>query len=155
MLLRLFLLLTLVPLVELAVLVWIADKTNWQTAVLLVILPGLLGAWLIRRAGTRCLRTIRARLGQGELPTDSLLDAGFILVAGALMLTPGVLTDLTGLVLLVPWTRSLLKRWLLGRLRAKTTLWSGGPGREDRIIDVKVVSNSEIGKRNSEKENHS
>ena len=155
MLLRLFLLLTVVPLAELIVLVWIADKTNWQTAVLLIILPGLLGAWLIRRAGVRCLRTIRARLDQGELPTDSLLDAVFILVAGVLLLSPGVLTDLLGLVLLIPWTRGLIKRRLLRRLRAKMALWSHRPEREDRIIDVKVVSNSEIGRRNSEKGNQS
>ena len=139
MFLRLFLLLTLVPLVELTVLVWIADKTNWQTAALLIIVPGVLGAWMIRRAGVHCLRTIRSRLTAGELPTDSLLDAVFILVAGVLLLTPGVLTDLLGLVLLIPWTRSLLKRWLLGRLRAKIALWSRGPDRDDRIIDVKVV----------------
>ena len=145
MLLRLFLLLTLVPLVELTVLVWIADKTNWQTAALLIIVPGVLGAWMIRRAGVRCLHTIRSRLTQGELPADSLLDAVFILVAGVLLLTPGVLTDLLGLVLLMPWTRNLLKRWLLARLRAKIALWSGGPQRADRIIDVKVIPDSEKG----------
>jgi UPF0716 protein FxsA len=149
---RLFLLLTLVPLVELSVLVWIADKTNWQTAALLIIVPGVLGAWLIRRAGIHCLRTIRSRLAAGEVPADSLLDALFILVAGILLLTPGVLTDLAGLVLLIPWTRSLVKRWLLARLRAKFAVWSGGTAHDDRIIDVKVVSNSEVGNRESEED---
>jgi UPF0716 protein FxsA len=153
MLLRLFLLLTLAPLVELSVLVWIADKTNWQTAALLILVPGVLGAWMIRRAGVHCLRAIRSHLAAGELPADSLLDALFILVAGILLLTPGVLTDLAGLALLIPWTRNLVKRWLLARLRAKIAVWSGGARREDRIIDVKVVSDSEFGARKSDEEN--
>lgn len=138
MFLRLLLLLTFIPLVELAILIWIGNRTNWQTAVLLGVLPGAVGALLIRRAGVSCLQTIRSQLGRGELPADALADALFILVAGALLLTPGVLTDLAGLLLLLPWSRSFARRHLLGRLRAEVSFWTDDEAAEDRIIDVRV-----------------
>ncbi len=141
--LRLLLLFTLVPLVELALLVWLADKTSWLFTLWLVIFTGVLGAWLARREGLRCWREIQERTARGELPTDSLLEGLMILVAGAVLVTPGVLTDLLGFALLIPPFRRAIRRWLAGRIRARMTLqhpeiWPTSP-EQDRIIDVEVI----------------
>ncbi|MBN2216509.1 MAG: FxsA family protein, partial [Pirellulales bacterium] len=93
MLARLVLLFTIVPLVELALLFWIAERTSWWATIGLVVVTGVVGAALARHEGLRCLQAARRKLAQGELPTDSLLDGPMILIAGTLLITPGVLTD--------------------------------------------------------------
>jgi len=112
MLLRLLLLFTLVPLVELVLLLVVADHTSWQFTLGLVLLTGIVGATLARWQGTRCVQRIRGEMSAGQLPGDSLLDGLMILVAGALLVTPGVLTDLVGFSLLIPLPRRWLKGWL-------------------------------------------
>src|SRR5262249_218608 len=115
MFLRLFLLLTLVPVVELTILleVYRGIANTWATGtgpgVLFrfssIILSGLIGASLVRRQGLAVLRTIRATMARGEFPAHSLVDGALVLVGGTLLLTPGFLTDVAGFTLLVPWTR--------------------------------------------------
>ena len=143
MLLRLLLLFTLIPLVEVILLVWIAQHTNWMVTVALIFLPGLLGAWLARREGLRCLREVRRQVLQGEVPSGTLLDGLLILLAGALMITPGVLTDLAGFALLIPPVRGGVRRWLTGWLRARIVTVASGPRQAPeayaKIIDVRVV----------------
>ena len=143
-LLRLLLLFTLLPLVELALLLAIAQHTDWQFALGLVILTGVVGAWLARREGLRCWRAVHERLHAGQLPTDSLLDGLLILVAGALLITPGIITDLVGFFLLVQPCRRLMKRWLMRRFQVH---WIVSPPGEsdsarysrDEVIDVRVI----------------
>lgn len=148
MLLRLLLLFTLIPLVELVLLLILADITSWQFTVALVLLTGLVGAALARHEGLRCLRSIRQRLADGDLPGDALLDGLLILLAGALLITPGVLTDLFGFALLLPAFRRVVKRTLAKRFRAHVHVYdpTGGcppptdqPTVRDRIIDTQVV----------------
>ncbi|MBN1908490.1 MAG: FxsA family protein [Pirellulales bacterium] len=143
MLLRLFLLFTLVPLAELTILLWIAHRTGWLFTLALVIVTGVVGASLARREGLRCWQGARQRLAQGEMPTDSLLDGLMILLAGALLITPGVLTDLFGFSLLLPPARRVFRRWLSTRLKARVTIvnpFSGPtePG-HDQILDAHVI----------------
>lgn len=120
MLLKLLLLLTLVPLAELALLVYLTGV--WDSLPLtigIVLLTGVIGALLARHEGGRVLRGIRGSLEQGEIPADGLLDGLLILIAGALLITPGLMTDALGFALLIPLTRvpirRALKRW--GRRR--------------------------------------
>jgi len=148
MLLRLLLLFTVVPLIELVLLLVLADKTSWQFTLGLVLATGVVGAALARHQGLRCLQRIRQKMAAGQLPGDPLMDGLMILVAGALLVTPGVLTDLVGFALLLPIFRRLMKRWLKHRFEAKVRVVSSvqgwppptGPAREnDKIIDARVI----------------
>lgn len=88
---------------------------GWNTVVL-VILTGILGAWLARQQGMQVFRMVQHQLSRGQMPTDSLIDGVLILIGGILLLLPGFVTDVIGLVFLIPYTRMiirhLLKRWL-------------------------------------------
>ncbi|WP_429843781.1 FxsA family protein [Brevibacillus sp. FIR094] len=88
---------------------------GWNTVVL-VILTGILGAWLAKQQGMQVFRMVQHQLARGQMPTDSLIDGVLILIGGILLLLPGFVTDVIGLVFLIPYTRMiirhLLKRWL-------------------------------------------
>lgn len=138
---RLVLLFTILPLVELGLLLWIADHTSWLFTLGLVILTGVLGASLARHQGLQCWREFHRRVSQGELPTDPLLDGLMILVAAALLVTPGVITDCVGFSLLAPPIRRLIRGRLAHRLKAKIVVGPfSGPGgagpQDDDVIDV-------------------
>lgn len=124
MLLRLFLLFTLVPLLELFLLLRIGALIGAGPTVLLVIGTGMAGAWLARSEGLRSWRAVRAELDEGRLPAAELLHSLLILVAGVVLVTPGVLTDLAGLLLLLRPVR----RGLIGR--AERSLRRGAAGGE-------------------------
>jgi UPF0716 protein FxsA len=138
---RLFLLLTLLPVVEIVLLVWVADRTSVLFVLAAVLATGILGAWLARRQGLQTLRRISSDLEQGRMPADSLVDGLLVLVAGVLLIIPGFLTDIAAIALLFPPSRRLLKRSLARRFRVRmvSARETGmGPDR-DRIIDVKVI----------------
>lgn len=109
---RLLLLLTIVPLVELIILFRIAQRFDWGPTIALVLLTGALGAWLARREGLKTMTVIQNEMAKGVPPTGAMVDGLLILVAGVLLVTPGILTDLCGFTLLVPPFR----RWIRGRL---------------------------------------
>lgn len=146
MLARLALLFILVPAVELALLAYIKDLTgSLALTFLIVILTGVVGAWLARREGLRCWRSVQQEISQGRLPADSLLDGLLILVAGALLVTPGVLTDCVGFALLLPPLRRPIKGYLTRRFKDRIT-FSTAAGRpsgfagDDDVIDVESHS---------------
>lgn len=116
MLWKLVILLTVVPLLELYLLVKVTVWTNFAFTVALILLTGLAGAVLARMQGLMVLRKMQRELAAGKLPADSLMDGAMILVAAALLVTPGILTDACGFLLLIPWSRrlakKLLKRWI-------------------------------------------
>ena len=112
MLLKLILLLTAVPLVELYLLFKYTMWTSFGVMILTVIATGIIGAALARQQGLAVLRQIQEDLRSGGLPGRSLLDGALVLVAGALLLTPGLLTDAVGFLLLIPPTRALVRKLL-------------------------------------------
>ena len=117
MFVRLLILFTVVPLVELALLIKIGNLIGLWPTILIVIATGVLGAALARSQGTRAVSSIRVELAQGRAPTESLINGLLILVGGVVLLTPGLLTDILGFSLLVPFTRNWFKKELRGRLR--------------------------------------
>jgi UPF0716 protein FxsA len=145
----LLLLFIVVPFVELWLLLVISDYTGWQFTLGLVIVTGLAGAHLARRQGWRTLQRIRDELGQGKLPTDSLLDGMMILVAGALLLTPGILTDAVGLTLLIPPCRRRYRAWLVRWFKSRFHVQATTSGFTDefqsrsKVIDSYVVDRSD------------
>lgn len=141
MLARLFLLFVLVPMVELALLLVIAQHTSALFTFGLILVTGVAGAWLARREGTQCLTRIQGELSQGQMPGDSLVDGLMILVAGVMLITPGVLTDLLGFSLLIPPVRAVLKRLVVARFKHRIVVsgFSSGmrsDGNFDDVIDV-------------------
>ena len=83
----------------------------WWTIALLV-LASVLGSWLIKREGSRAWRGLQEALATGRMPARELADGGLILVAGTLMLSPGFVTDIVGVILILPMTRPLARRAL-------------------------------------------
>jgi UPF0716 protein FxsA len=109
---KLFLAFTLVPFIEIYLLIKIGAQVGAFNTILIVILTGLLGASLARLEGIKTMTKVRDSLNRGDLPAEEMLDAMLIFAAGVVLLTPGFITDLAGLTLLVPKTRYWLKRWL-------------------------------------------
>ena len=120
MLLKLILLLTTVPLIELFLLFKLAQWTSVPITILVVIGTGIAGGSLARWQGMSVLNRIRGDLRSGAMPADGLMDGAFILVAGALLLTPGLLTDALGFLLLAPPGRALVRRLVKRWLKKKT-----------------------------------
>ena len=119
-----------VPLLELYVIIQVAGGVGTGETILLLIAVSVVGAWMVRRSGLGVLNQIQTRLNRGELPAGELVDGLLILIAGALMLTPGFLTDGVGLLLLFPPTRLVVRSLLVRRLAKKITVdgWSAEPG---------------------------
>ena len=97
--------LLLVPLLDALLLVVVATQIGAPLTVLIVVLTALIGLLLVRAESRHTLATIQRKLAAGEVPTDELLDGALLLVAGALTLTPGLITDALGILLVVPLTR--------------------------------------------------
>ncbi len=108
----LILLFTVVPVVELALLIKIGQYIGVGYTLGIVIITGITGAYLAKKQGFLTLRRIEKDINQGRMPTDRLFDGVLILGSGILLLTPGFITDLIGFMGLVPWTRNLFKGWL-------------------------------------------
>ena len=117
MFLRLFLLFTLVPVVELYILVKLGTTFGVGLTLLIVIGTGILGATLSKREGLKVWFRIQEEMQNGRFPGNELLDGCLIFAAGALLLTPGLLTDILGFLMLIPRTRSIFKKWIKEKVR--------------------------------------
>jgi UPF0716 protein FxsA len=104
----LFLLFTVVPAVELYLLIQIGKTIGGSSTVALVVFMGFLGAWLAKREGLHLLTQVMADARKGIPPADRLVEGVLVIVGSILLITPGVLTDAVGFLFLVPVTRRLL-----------------------------------------------
>ena len=109
---KLLLLFTVVPILELVVLLEVGRRIGTAATLLLILVTGILGAVLARRQGVAALGQIRAELAAGQMPGPTIVDGVMILVAGALLITPGILTDIVGFLCLVPATRRSIRALL-------------------------------------------
>ena len=147
----LLVLFTLIPVLELMLLIQIGTELGPLPTVGLVLFTGALGAALARWQGLRTIQKIRADLAENRLPAAPVGHGALILVAGALLVTPGVMTDVVGFGLLIPWVRErifrVLKRWAKARYEvapaapesSAATLEANTPTRalrEGEVIDV-------------------
>ncbi len=123
MFLKLFLAFTLVPMIELYLLIQLGSVIGAFNTLLLVILTGATGAYLARLQGLQVMFRVRERLQQGQMPAEDMIDALIIFIAGIVLLTPGLLTDIAGLLLLLPSIRFRFKVWL----RQKLDQWMQNP----------------------------
>ncbi|MGQ3684936.1 MAG: FxsA family protein [Candidatus Loosdrechtia sp.] len=119
MVLRLILLFTIFPLVELYLLIQIGRHLGALTTVMIVFITGVAGALLAKSQGLSVYKNIKKDLQEGFIPTESLLDGLFILIAGALLITPGLITDIVGFFLMIPLFRRYLKIQLAKKFHQK------------------------------------
>ncbi len=114
---KLLILFIVVPIIEIAILVKIGTLIGFWPTMLIVIATGITGAMLARMQGFLVFNRIRTELQMGRMPAEELIDALLVLIGGILLLTPGLLTDLIGFLMLIHWSRKLLKKWLGKRFR--------------------------------------
>ncbi len=101
-----------VPLLEIWVILRVGSVIGpWWTIALLVV-DSVVGAWLVRREGGRAWRALRTALQGGRMPAREIADGALILIGGTLMLTPGFVSDLAGILLILPMTRPVARRLL-------------------------------------------
>ncbi len=112
MLIKLILLFTIVPFIELTLLIEIGSYIGTLNTIIIVIVTGIIGAFMARIAGLTVFLKIQENLREGIFPSDELFDGVLILISGAFLLTPGLLTDALGFFLLIPFGRQVVKGWL-------------------------------------------
>ena len=149
----LFLLFTLVPFVELYLLIRIGQVAGAWNTLLFVIAMGLIGAALAKSQGRRVLAEWSLATSQGHMPEEGVLGGMLVLVGGLLLITPGVVTDLVGLLLLLPWTRRPIARGLRnhfegkiqrGQVRVEQYGFAWPPGRNQPRPDVIDTEGEEL-----------
>jgi UPF0716 protein FxsA len=117
----------LVPIVELFVLIKVGRGIGIGNTIAVVLLVSIVGAWLVKREGLKTLRRIQEQLGNAKLPADELIDGGLIMFSGALMLTPGFVTDLFAIALLIPQIRRIVRRQVKARYGKRFAMASSMP----------------------------
>lgn len=115
MLAKFFAVFLIVPLIELALLLTIGAQIGIWATLAIIVGTAIMGASLTRQEGLKTWWRFQEKLSTGALPNEELLDGLMILVAGAMLLTPGFLTDATGFMLLIPGSRRMVKGWLRRR----------------------------------------
>ncbi|AKG04145.1 membrane protein FxsA [Salimicrobium jeotgali] len=106
----LFLIILIIPALEIGILIWSGNIIGPLWVILLIITTGAIGAWLAKREGMETIRDFQDSLQRGNPPRHTLLDGACILVGGAVLLTPGFITDAIGFLLLFPVTRHPIKK---------------------------------------------
>jgi UPF0716 protein FxsA len=115
-------LLIIVPLVELAVFIEVASIIGLWNAVGLLILISLVGAWIVKRQGTATWQRAQVQITAGRTPTREAADGVLLLLAGLLLLFPGFITSVIGVMLLLPPVRMLVRRLLFKRWKGQVTV---------------------------------
>ncbi len=109
---KLFLLFTIVPIIELTLLVKIGMEIGIYYTVLLVLGTAFIGAYMAKMEGLGVIVRFQRNMLEGIFPAEEMIDGAMLLVAGALLITPGILTDVVGFLLVIPSTRAVIKVWL-------------------------------------------
>ncbi|HVM13704.1 MAG TPA: FxsA family protein [Egibacteraceae bacterium] len=147
----LFVLFIIIPIVELAIIIQVGQVVGTGWTIVALIAVSLVGAALVKSEGLRAWRRVREALAEARMPAEEVVDGALVLLGGALMLTPGFLTDGVGLFLVVPVTRGLINRGIRGRVRSAFGLRPPrrrgvrrrppeSPSARHSVVDVDVVS---------------
>lgn len=154
--LLLVILFLVVPVVEIYVIVQVGQEIGALPTVALLIVESLIGAWLVRREGSRAWAALRSGVTSGQLPSRELADAALVLIGGTLLLTPGFVTDVFGFFFVLPLTRPVARRLLAGLVARRATVAvsrlgplqgsrrpggsrTGWPQPDDRVVPGEVV----------------
>jgi UPF0716 protein FxsA len=149
----LFVLFIVVPIAELYVLIQVGQTIGVLPTIALLIVDSLLGAWLLRREGAKAWRAFRRALDERRVPAREVADGALVLFGGALLLTPGFLSDILGLLCILPPTRAGLRRLLTGVVASRLGVVGMAAGvaqrevrrrRPARVVDGEVVEGEVI-----------
>lgn len=136
---KLLLLFISVPLIEVLILIKLGSLFGFWPTIFLIIGTGILGAYLAKLYGLTIWYKIQQDLNAGLMPADKLVDGLLILIGGIVLLTPGLLTDILGFMLLIPITRSYFKRFAKTKFKdmsEKQTTKIYWKGTEAKNIDI-------------------
>jgi UPF0716 protein FxsA len=132
---KLLLLFITVPLLEFFLLMKVGMRIGIVPTIATIFITGLIGAWLTRVQGLRTLRRFQEATREGRLPHEEVIDGVMILVAGAVLLTPGFLTDAIGFLLLTPPVRMVVRKRLSNYLKGRIQFVSPGASQMGRGFD--------------------
>jgi len=114
-----FLAFTIIPLVEIAILISLSDIVGAWTTIAIVVATAIIGTSLIKSSGKEVMENLqKAMMLQGDI-TDAILDGAILLVTGVLLITPGFFTDIFGLMIHIPIFKKLLKKYLIRKFKDK------------------------------------
>jgi len=141
---KLFLLFTILPALEMILLLRVGSIIGFPGTVSVILLTGILGAALARQQGLQTIMQIKQSMSQGEIPTISIVDGFLILVAGIVLVTPGLITDAVGFILLLPTCRKVIRKYAVEAFKRNvvvvapggTAKPSQGKEKDDSVIDV-------------------
>jgi len=142
---RLFLLFTVVPLIELYLLIAIGRVLGPVPTIGLVLITGALGAWFARLEGARVILRWQEAVARQQMPKEGVIDGFLIFVGGLLLITPGILTDIAGLCMVMPFTRRVIagfvRAWFerqiaSGRVQVYASGYNGGSQERGGVIEV-------------------
>ncbi len=143
--LKTIILFTVMPLLELAILIKLSQLIGLISTVSVVAVTGLLGAYLTRRQGTSVVTSIRKDIAEGSMPADSIIEGFLILIGGVMLITPGILTDIGGFCCIIPATRKRVKVFIrakFSRLIASGSFqFSSDENGETRKFNVVKIKN--------------
>ena len=137
----LFVAFLVVPIVEIYVLIQVGQVIGAWWTVLLLVADSLFGSWLLKREGGRAWRALRQALTEGRMPARELADAALIVFGGALMISPGFVTDVFGLLAILPFTRPVARRALAAFVARRLVVARDArrPGPPDAVVRGEVV----------------
>lgn len=122
------LLLIVVPIVELYVLVQVADGLGWGVSIALLLAVSVIGSMLMKWQTVGAFGRVTAKISKGEMPSNELVDAALMIFGAALLLTPGFFTDIVGLAMFIPPLRIFPRRMILSRVNTKVATISSAAG---------------------------
>jgi UPF0716 protein FxsA len=144
----LLVLLIVVPLAEIYVILQVAHLIGLLPTLALLLVVSVLGAWLLKREGMAAWRRVRDATARGEMPATQVADGALVLLGGALLLTPGFITDLAGLLLLIPGVRVAMRSgirrliWRWGRKRMRVVGTAGSVAH--RVYTTRVERDTSV-----------
>jgi len=137
----LFVAFLVVPIVEIYVLIQVGQVIGAWWTVLLLIADSIFGSWLLKREGVRAWRALQQAFTEGRMPTRELADAALIVFGGTLMISPGFVTDVVGLLAILPFTRPIARRLLTAFVARRFVVVRDArrPGPPDDVVRGEVV----------------
>lgn len=144
---RLFILFTLIPVIELWLLMRVGSVIGFFPTIGIVLLTGFVGAWMARIQGLSVISEMNTSVAQGKVPGKELVNAVLVFVGGALLLTPGFVTDILGFFMIMPGTRDVVSAFLMNYFSKKVQRGdirfsyhsSGDQTRKSQYDDGKVI----------------
>jgi UPF0716 protein FxsA len=137
----LILLFIVVPIAELYVILQVGEAIGAPLTIALLVADSLLGSWLLKSQGRTVWRRFQETMQAGRVPHREVIDGALVIFGGAFLITPGFLTDIVGVLLLLPPTRAVFRRWLIRRggrmfgISVATGRRGTPPARQDWDVD--------------------